>query len=248
MEKEKSTIYETTLEMAFSFENKLNIKIKSLFFHFNRNVISNLLVRPYAIVFNDTNGNKYRYTMENIIKCLGYIPIYKLSKESSTEYNLIDINNKIISIPSTSPNISTLKEMDNESFKYETSIGINTIDHEITEMMIDILLEFNISFKETEKGIIIYNDKASYNILVPNCYRNMTDTGYCIIPSPHDFISTKSLGRFSFFANKDISQPTDYHLAIIKECPMCEQNIICDWQSFDGTICPYCGEEIDSNQ
>ena len=78
MEKQKGNIYETTLELAFSFENKLNIKIKSLFFHFNRNVISNLLVRPYAIVFNDVNGNKYKYTME---------------KQGTTNYKFIAYDN-----------------------------------------------------------------------------------------------------------------------------------------------------------
>lgn len=248
MQGQKGKIYETTLEISFTFENTLNIKIKSLFFHFNRNVILNLLVRPYAIVFNDINGNKNRYTTKDIIECLGFIPIYKLPREPSVEYCMIDLNNKIIPIPSDSPMIETLKVLDNESYKYEVSIGLNTIDTEITEMIINILLEFNITFKESDKGLILYgDDKVLYNILIPKCYRNLTDTGYCIIPAPHDFIFTKSLGRFSFFANKEITQPADYHLAIIKECPMCKKNVVCDWQSFNGTLCPYCGEEIDSN-
>lgn len=236
----KRYIYETTLEIAFAFENALNIKIKSINFHFNKNSICDLLVRPYMIVFVDTEDVKHKYLLNEIIDLLSFIPIYKLSKEPSVEYNSIDMNNKVTSYPASSSIIQSLKESEMKSCEY---IHDSPIDEEVIDMIIDILLEYNIMFYETKEGIYLYDkdpSKVKYNILIPYVNRNITHTGYCILPSPHEFTNTVSLGRFTYFMDKSAMQPIDYNLALITKCHKCNKNIICNWQSFKGTPCPYC--------
>lgn len=240
-------VYETILELTFSFENALGIKIKSFFFHFNRNAVSNLLARPYAVVFTDMNGEKKRLTLEPIMKTLGFVPIYQLKKLPPTEYNIINLKDQLIPVSATDPNIELLKSMNNESFEYESSLGMNAIDEEVTEMVIDTLCEYEIPFDENKTGIVIYaGAESSYKIIVPKTSRNITDTGYCLAPAPHDFIETKSLGRFTYFGGKEVPSPAEYHLALIRPCPGCEKNIICDWEAFDGIPCPYCGKVVEA--
>lgn len=233
-------VFETTLEIAFEFETALDIKIKTLFFHFNRSTISDHLARPYLIVFNDVEGNKYRYTLKDIIDNIGYIPIYRLTSSPQTEYSIIDINNKLIPVSPSDKNYATLKSLDEESTAYETSIGLNSIDASVTDMVCSLLDEYEIPYTSDDTKLTLYDSSASYHPVVPFSNRNMTETGFCIIPSPHEFIDHSSIGRFSQFDGSEVTQPVDYHLALIDECPKCEKCIICDWCSFTGTPCPYC--------
>lgn len=237
-------IYIHMLEVAFPFETALNVTIKSIFFHFNRAAITNRLAKPYMIVFNTLDGEKYRLSLKDIVETIHHIPMYSLTKFPATEYALININDQVVGIAPNDSKLPTLKSYEAQSNEYEDNHGTNAIDVEIVEQAIDVLADNGIDFNENDDALSIYDSSASYHILIPKAYKTLKTTGYCITPEPHEFVSAPSVGKFTFFNNSEVSQPTEYHFGIIRECPKCQKNIICDWQSFEGTTCPYCGNVV----
>lgn len=242
-----SKIYETTLELLFEFENILNVECKSIVMHFNRASNNNGIVTPYYIVIFDSNNTKYTFNMEQFVELLQHIPRYKLSEISITEFNLIRTDNRLCSINPTDKVLSILRPIYDESFTYESRMTNVDISDELIDKLIDILVKHNIDIDWNDEQIIIYNQSASYHIVIPKHHTIDTSTSYCITPSPHDFGNTVSIGIFNYYKGNHVKQSCENHLALIKSCIGCHKNIIVNWQEFGTINCPYCLTHNDSN-
>ena len=242
-----SKIYETTLELLFEFENVIGSECKNIVMHFNRNSNHNGLVTPYYVVIFDSDNVKHTFNMQQFVELLQHIPRYKLSELAITEFNMIKTDNKLQSINPMDKIVSILRPIYDESFIFETRTITVDVDDELIELIMDILAKNDIDIDWNDDQIIIYNKSASYQIIIPKRHAIDISTPYCVIPSPHEFINTTSIGIFNYYKGIHVKQSCENHLAIIKSCINCHKNIIVNWQEFSTIKCPYCDADNDSN-
>lgn len=226
----KSKVFDTTLEILFCFENKLEKQFEGIYFHTHSSLQSdNGLYKPYYIVLS-SNNEPTRMKQSDILETLGYIPYMKVPR-NSYKFFMIDMNNKITLIKESDKKFDVLQGA------YLESINDNTISEDKTLSDIESFLT-NIEHTSKNNIITLY-PKSPEKIIISS---NDTSSRNVITPLPRSFLNCKSLGYFTRFHGKDITHATESHIACIDKCYMCDSIIVIDWFSPNKNICPLCGE------
>lgn len=228
-----SKYYDTTLEIIFAFENSLNIKFNNIFFHTHNSIINDKALKPYYIVLFDTSNNKYTYTFQEIINTINHIPIYNSKTQNNNEFSMIDLNDKIIPIRKNDKNYTKLNDIFNES--YNNIIPKQHINETLKNNIITLLDD--IPYKVNEYDIELFPE-SKYNIKISMNKSN--EDRNIIVPKINEYSDTTTLGHFIRYDGDNVSL-SNYHLAIIKPCMMCERKMIYDWFSINKNYCPCCG-------
>lgn len=150
----KSVTYSNMLLLTIDVENalkKVDLTIEKFFFHFLRYNVECSYAKPYFIKFTTVDketGEKeeHKWTMREMCEYLRFVPLYKMCNRIETEYNAVDINDKLFPLRDEN-STAKLKEMERESYEYELKHGNVIVSVEILKKIEEMLEYYGIGYK-----------------------------------------------------------------------------------------------------
>lgn len=149
----KSVTYSNMLLLTIDVENalrKVNLTIEKFFFYFLRYNVECSYAKPYFIKFitvDKETGEKeeHKWTMREMCEFLRFVPLYKMCNRIETEYNAVDINDKLFQLRDENTMVK-LKEMERKSYKYELKHGNVIVSVEILKKIEEMLQFYGVGY------------------------------------------------------------------------------------------------------
>lgn len=149
----KSVTYSNMLLLTIDVENalrKVNLTIEKFFFYFLRYNVECSYAKPYFIKFitvDKETGEKeeHKWTMREMCEFLRFVPLYKMCNRIETEYNTVDINDKLFQLRDENTMVK-LKEMERKSYEYELKHGNVIVSVEILKKIEEMLQFYGVGY------------------------------------------------------------------------------------------------------
>ena len=149
----KSVTYSNMLLLTIDVENalrKVNLTVEKFFFHFLRYNVECSYAKPYFIKFTTVDKEtgereEHKWTMREMCKFLRFVPLYKMCNRIETEYNVVDINDKLFQLRDENSTVK-LKEMEQESYEYELKHGNVIVSVEILKKIEEMLQYYGVGY------------------------------------------------------------------------------------------------------
>lgn len=237
-------VFYTTLEIAFVFENIYSYEVTNLEYYFNIESLSNNVIKPLLIRIETSQGEVYKYTLEQIIHDLGYIPTYRLQcvLKGADLYFKVKYNNNISRIDNSK--ISVLQKYNSDAFDYEIKYGLRATDLTMLSEIKKLLDTENINYTYEKTDDVLHGININDDLMIT--FTGLKSRPNCIKPCIGKFEKYKCVGRFIVKNGIYIKGPIDEHLALIVSCPVCQQKHIVDYWDLNGKTCE-CGALVNAN-
>ena len=218
--------------------------IRKMFYYFNKSSVEGKYAKPFLLKFYLSTGEEeFCWSINTIYQNLSYIPKFLISSIITSDFNCIDVSNKIFSIKNTE-SIKKYSKYDEEAYEFEVNFGSVLVEQSTINSLCEMLeshgIQYDFDNETLPQEIILYPSTSSYQLHIPLNGKINKAHQYEILPFIDKYNNQDVIGKFVMFKGTPTPIPNDDNLGLFKICSHCHSTFIINWWSYNGTMCPYC--------